>query len=367
MNIKIVFIWLSLYAISCTNHEKTDTLLVEGTIENLPDGTMYLSDWGERIDSTDTRNGKFVFKIPKGKNFEPKYVEFSHIAEKDSIVRVFMFDSKAKYKSKPLNSSQLLLTEDFPELVGKFEDSDSPFGPKIKSSKFSPKEPLGRQSKVFLDDTIRFPYLYTIKHLSEMLDKYPFSYHVLLQFKRITPSLSNEQALAYLARFDSKLRNGTTGKQIERYIKSRLTRKLTETSLPDSGNVKQSILLPEKRLHLVILWASWCGPCRKEIPELKRVHQKFENQGLLDVVSISLDEKPESWKKALNYEKMPWRQLIIDEETNTYSKELFSFDGSIPTMLLVDASGKIMKKIVGYDTATGEELERLITSTLRIK
>lgn len=278
-----------------------------------------------------------------------------------------MFDSKAKYKSKPLNSDQLLLTEEFPELVGKLEDSDSPFGPKIKSSKFSPKEPFGRQSKVFLDDTIRFPYLYTTKHLSEMLDKYSFSYHVLLQFKRITPSLSNEQALAYFARFDSKLRNGTTGKQIERYIKSRYTRKLTETSLPDTTNVPQSFLLPDKRLNLVILWASWCGPCRKEIPELKRVYQKFQNQKLFDMVSISLDEKDKNWKTALAYEKMPWRQLIINDDVNTYSKELFSFDGSIPTTLLVDSNGQIIKKIVGYDTATGEELERLITANLGIK
>jgi thiol-disulfide isomerase/thioredoxin len=362
MNVKTVFVWAGFCVMSCTNHQKADTLLVKGNIENLPDGKMYLSEWGSRIDSTETKNGKFAFEMNKGDNFEPKYVEFSHVSHSDSMVRVFMFDSKAKYKSKPLNSSQLLLSEDFPELVGNFKDSDSGFGPKIKSSKFSPKEPLGRQSKVFLDDTIRFPILYTTEHLSGMLDKYPFSYHVLFQFKRLAPTLTNQQALAFLARFDSELRNGYTGKQLEKYIRTRLTRKLAGTSLPDSNNVRRTILQPEKRLHLVILWASWCGPCRREIPELKRVYQKFEKQELFDMVSISLDEKYENWEKALGYEKMPWRQLIVDEEASTYSKELFSFDGSIPTTLLVDSDGKIIKKIVGYDAGTGKELERLIAS-----
>lgn len=94
MNTKVVLIWLSIYAVACTSHEKTDTLLVRGSIENLQDGKMYLSDWGKRIDSTNTKDGKFVFKIPTGENFDPKYVGFSHIAHSDSILRVLCSTQK---------------------------------------------------------------------------------------------------------------------------------------------------------------------------------------------------------------------------------------------------------------------------------
>lgn len=57
---------------------------------------------------------------------------------------------------------------------------------------------------------------------------------------------------------------------------------------------------------------------------------------------------------------MPWKQLIITPEATTYSKELFSFDGSIPTTLFVDENGKIIKKFEGYDEKSLEEFTALI-------
>jgi len=80
------------------------------------------------------------------------------------------------------------------------------------------------------------------------------------------------------------------------------------------------------------------------------------------MVSISYDEKYQKWKIALEDEKMPWRQLIIDKEVDVYSKELFQFDGSIPTTLLIDSSGKIIKKYVGHDKENEAEIVKLIAS-----
>jgi len=355
-----IFILLLLFTISCENQVKIDILTIKGNMENLPDGKLYLKEFGVKMDSTNTKNGKFVFEIPKEEDFEPKYIQFTHIAFSDSIVRIFMFDTKAKYKSKTLNSDQMMLEENFPELIGKLEDSK--IGDKLMSSKFKSKVAFGTQTKVFFEDTIRLPAFYTTKHLNEMLNKYPYSYRVLYEFERFAPAMSDKQALSFFLRFDSKLRNGSSGKRVETYIKSRSTKRLTETLLPDLNNIQRKILLPSKRIHLVILWASWCGPCRREIPDLKRIFQKFKNQESFDMVSISYDEKYQKWKTALEDEKMPWRQLIIDKEIDVYSKELFQFDGSIPTTLLIDSSGKIIKKYVRHDKENEAEIVKLIAS-----
>lgn len=360
INVKTLCIYFLFLTFSCENRLERGIITVRGNIKNLPNGKIYLKERGERIDSVNTIDGKFAFEIIKEDDFEPKYIQFTHIASIDSTVRVFIFDTKAKYKSKPVSINNIMLEEGFPELVGNLEDSE--VYPKFMSSKFRGKLAFGTQSKVYFADTIMSPTTYTVKHLEGMINKYPFSYHVLFEFRRSLPMLGDKQALSFFSRFDIKLRNGHTGKQIENYIKSRSFKKMTETLLPDTNNIQRKILLPSKNIHLVILWASWCGPCRKEIPDLKMIYQKFNNRKSFDMVSISYDEKNENWKKALQDEKMPWRQLIMSKEVNMYSKELFSFDGSIPTSLLVDGNGKIVKKYVGYDKENEKEIRELIAS-----
>ncbi len=348
---------------SCEIHKNTITII--GNIENLPEGKLYLCKQGKEIDSTHTVNGKFVFELDEENNSEPDYIQFVHITNEDSTRRVFIFNSKAKYKSKPLSVDRIMLEENLTELVGGIEDSD--YGPKQKSSQFIGRKELGIQSKIFLEDTIMFPTPYTKEHLTRMLNNYPYSYHILFEFKKLVPSMSNKEAFSFLERFDDNLRNGYTGRQIEAYIKSRKEKKMIETSLPDIDDILRKILIPSKQIHLVVLWASWCGPCRREIPDLKKIYQQFKNQNSFDMVSISLDEEQKNWKQALEYEKMPWRQLIMSKEVNMYSKELFSFDGSIPTTLLVDGNGKIIEKYVGYNKESEKEIIELVESYIRLK
>ena len=111
---------------------------------------------------------------------------------------------------------------------------------------------------------------------------------------------------------------------------------------------------------MVILWASWCGPCRREIPQLKKIRESFASSSKLSMVSVSVDDNKENWHKALDKEQMPWRQLLITPEATAYSKELLNFDGSIPTTLFVNNQGKIIKKFVGYDEKGLEEFKKLI-------
>lgn len=98
---------------------------------------------------------------------------------------------------------------------------------------------------------------------------------------------------------------------------------------------------------LIDFWASWCSPCRKEIPNLKRLYQKYHNAGL-EIVSISADQNVEDWKEALAEEKTPWPNYI-DKNRQAVSEFKVQY---IPSIFIADSEGKIIaEKLRGKDLA----------------
>ncbi len=89
---------------------------------------------------------------------------------------------------------------------------------------------------------------------------------------------------------------------------------------------------------LIDFWASWCGPCRKEIPNLKKIYEAFHSKGL-EILSISTDTKESAWLKAVEQERMPWLQA---RDTKEVSKAYNVT--AIPHILLISPEGKILAK-----------------------
>ena len=103
---------------------------------------------------------------------------------------------------------------------------------------------------------------------------------------------------------------------------------------------------------LIDFWASWCGPCRQMIPEVKKIYKAFHPQGL-EVLNVSLDAKEKDWLKALDKEQMPWSQV---RDTKKVSK-MFNVTG-IPDMFLIDKDGKILAKGI-HGKAIWDELAKI--------
>lgn len=354
-------LWLCFITVfmSCKNLDTDKKITINGDISGLPDGTIYLQRWGEKIDSATTKSGRFQFSVPNTPTFEPNYIQITHLSKKDSVKRLFMFPTRAIYKGSPVATDLIMLEDDFQDLVGKLRESE--VRPKLMSSEIIGSQKFGPQSTVLYEDSIQMFQPYTVAHFRRMLAAHSNSYHVLYRFEKLIPELTDEQATTLLSEFAPELREGITGKRIAKYIKSRSTRRLdSETALPDSAGTNKKVLYPKKKATIVILWASWCGPCRKEIPDLKLLYKDLSMGDEIDMVSISLDHDKSKWKKALEYEQMPWKQLIMTSEVGSYSKELFSFDGSIPCTLVVDPKGQIVKKFVGYSGSIVNELRSVI-------
>ena len=114
---------------------------------------------------------------------------------------------------------------------------------------------------------------------------------------------------------------------------------------------------------LLNLWATWCEPCRFEIPELERMHGQYAPRGL-KVIGVSLDDTGvDSVKSFVTEHKMTY-PIVIDPEgriANIFQTSI------IPTTVLIDKSGKIVWKEYGALSADDKSLQKALDSALAAK
>lgn len=108
---------------------------------------------------------------------------------------------------------------------------------------------------------------------------------------------------------------------------------------PDGEEIKLSSL--RGSYVLIDFWASWCGPCRKENPNVVRLYKKYKNKGFT-VYSVSLDENKEAWQGAIESDGLIWPNHVSDlMRWQSPLPQLYGFSG-IPHTVLINKEGNII-------------------------
>jgi thiol-disulfide isomerase/thioredoxin len=120
--------------------------------------------------------------------------------------------------------------------------------------------------------------------------------------------------------------------------------------------VKLSSKLGEGKYVLLEFWASWCAPCRKEIPNLKHDFAEYHEKGF-DIFAISIDKKEAAWKKASKDEQLPWTNTYNQAEAGKDAQKLYNVS-AIPANFLIGPDGKIIARNLRGNRLT-QKLEEL--------
>ncbi|MDR3713005.1 MAG: TlpA disulfide reductase family protein [Puia sp.] len=115
---------------------------------------------------------------------------------------------------------------------------------------------------------------------------------------------------------------------------------------PDGKTVKLSDL--KGTVVLIDFWASWCGPCRRNNPHLVKLYKKYHGKGL-EILGVSLDEKDQDWKTAVQQDGLGWLQVNDNKGWNASSAASYGVD-AIPASFLIDKEGVVRGvDLVGWD------------------
>ena len=146
-------------------------------------------------------------------------------------------------------------------------------------------------------------------------------------------------------------------KQVAEERKLGIGREAPEITQQNPDGKMTSLSSLRGNIVLIDFWASWCGPCRKENPNVVKLYQKYHSKGF-EVFSVSLDKTREAWLKAIADDHLTWTH-VSDLGYWKSAPALLYGVSSIPFTVLVDRDGKIIAKKL-----RGESLEQKLEEVL---
>ncbi len=382
---KIVFlIALSLSILSCSKVKKGE-FLISGEAKGIPNGKMVFiktqNDVGLvlNVDSTKVKDGKFEFK---GKVKEPSifalYVKdiqqpVPFIMESGEIV--IKVDKDSIFKSKISGTDS---NDSFQE----FNDKTNAINKRLVDyqNKNIQKLMEAQQKKDNVTiENLKSGYVKIQKEVDDYMNQYPDSnpnsYISLLLVERLfnSPDFKYEKVKKTFENLNEEFRNTTKGKSISDKLKAIEKNMKNPAAAVKNNSLKlapafsakspngTTISLKESlgKVTIIDFWASWCGPCRKENPNVVALYNEFHSKGL-NIIGVSLDDDATKWKDAIAKDKLTWNHVSNLKGFEDPIATLYDVQ-QIPTTFVLDSKGNIVAKDL-----RGDELKAKVQELLAL-
>lgn len=329
-------------ASSCGNKpaEVNNKFVISGELSsNEIDGfPVYLQTvgdtWNSRkgfvtIDSTIVENGTFKFEGVADSIPVLRFVTIVHPnPEENKVVRTIIVLEADTIKITDKNNDIFVSGTKLNDLVPQYKDLEE----KIQTLPDSECAPLVYN---FIKSNISNPVgEYALVKGAYFLDMDQLNEIVGLATPRFKESVFGQ----VLVKRNNALQSTVVGKQFVD----------VKGNTPEGKTIALSDYAGKDKYVLVDFWASWCPPCRADMPLLVKAYAKYKNKGF-EIVGVSLDNEKEKWEKGIKDLKIIWPQM---SDLKGWESELSDAYGvsSIPSTVLLDKEGKIIaKNIEGHD------------------
>jgi len=208
------------------------------------------------------------------------------------------------------------------------------------------------------DSVIDNKYTYDeyISQYLKIIEKYPNSRFLISQIaNHLQPYYKTKEDLQKLYNaFSEANRQTGWGKVISNYINNFYT--FSDTILPtwDTGTL-ESIIQDSTKINMVIFSASWCAPCREEIPLLKQIYNDLKEYVNITYISEDEQKSVDNWKKLMQQEDIPWRSLLAVNDAANIKKKYYVEGMGVPCILLVYPN----KRVEVIDVRVKEDKDKL--------
>lgn len=362
---KIILLLMGMAALAACNQAPSYKLTVK---LSGAEGKAYLSqrvngEWAKR-DSTDLNNGEYLFE-GKVKNPEMFYLTVGSKKDRlpffleNSVITVTGAAdslSKAKIAGSAVQDELNLLQD-------KLDQLDAKAMALYKQSKQMEKE--GAKAKadslMALSDNI---FGQSDKAQKDYVKTHPDSWISPYLLGRIYYEMEADTLDAFLKGLNPKLDSVSTILTLKQRVEKLKTVAVGQTAPdftmndPEGKPVKLSDIYQKNAYTLVDFWASWCGPCRRENPNVVAIYGKYKGKGF-SVFGVSLDTDKDKWLKAVADDKLAWDQVSDLKGWKNEAAALYAVN-SIPSNLLLDKTGKIIGR-----NLRGEDLAKMMASLLK--
>lgn len=326
--------------------------VIQGTATGAADGdTIFLQNFDGanmiKMDSAIVKNGTFEFKGMPDSLVESRYVTYMKgdnrmstmlFVEKGNI-QVTLDPENSKVSGTPNNDILQQFSDMFAAISKDLNDTyrkcqmDSTL---TEEQKDSVEQVLDRKQEEGLDKVFNMVTANIDKPVGVyLLASFGPSFDVKKMqplFKQIPAAYSSQPEIVSLKEYVETAAKTAEG---ETYIDFTM-------NTPEGNPVKLSDYVSKNTYTLIDFWASWCGPCKKEMPTVVEAYAKYKGKGL-GVVGVSLDNNAESWKQAIKDLQITWPQMSDLKGWQCEGAALYGVR-AIPATVLVDQQGTIIAR-----------------------
>jgi peroxiredoxin len=345
----IIFV-LPALILACNNTGNEKQFTLQGEIAGIDSEMVYLlkreKGQFQALDSVAAQNGVFVFK---GKLENPRFT-YIKTGENQNYITFFLEPGNIELKANIDEPGNTLISgsesqhiyESFQELNKEFDEKLASIYNRYLEAQKEDNQGLMEEMSNYYDEvesdkkqhTIEFIKNHTNSVVGPFLalrNLYMLDLETLEELTSMTdPSLRNSVYVIDLNERVNRLSNVQTGKQAPEFIMNDTT-----------GNPIALSSLFGNYL-LVDFWAAWCGPCRRENPNIVAAYQKYHDHGF-DILGVSLDTDRDRWIKAIHDDNLTWHHVSDLAGWANEAAALYAVN-SIPSSVLLDPDGIIIAR-----------------------